>query len=413
MTGVNDVFVARGVRANRGDQASQAGIVDGLRRHPRVGQVFVTTWYPHHYAGWEDVIPVEPPPLRGLLTNATERPVLRRKLPVFWGGGVDLQDTGSKIKMPLILTRIRLLKRFGSPFVQAFQGAGPVRTGIGRFFMRRIVRRIDFTLAREPTAYGLLTGAGNMPTDRITQSVDGALMLECPRRAFGEAYLRERGLNTNASILGLNVRRWFHQKAGWLPTEVNRKGKEEELAGPMRQLVDHVAAALKRFADLGHRQFALIPMYRREPEPWEDDAFLLECVRDRLGDAATCVLVEEDVSPTDLLSIFTCLDLMIGVRLHSTIMAHVAGVPAVHIHYEHKGQEHYDHMNLPAHLIDIHDVTAPGGDARLTALLEHVWGERKPIAEKIAMEVARLRCLAESQLDTVLKRLLHPSGGVP
>lgn len=64
-------------------------------------------------------------------------------------------------------------------------------------------------------------------------------------------------------------------------------------------------------------------------------------------------LVEEDLSLFDLLSRFSMLTAMIGMRLHSTIMAHIAGVPALHIAYKHKGWEHYENMNMKELVVDI------------------------------------------------------------
>ena len=51
-----DVFLARFVRANRGDFANQAGVVAGLRLSSRVGKVYVSSFYPEHFKGLDDAV---------------------------------------------------------------------------------------------------------------------------------------------------------------------------------------------------------------------------------------------------------------------------------------------------------------------------------------------------------------------
>ena len=397
-----DVFVARAVHANRGDLASQAGIVYGLLREPTIRNVYVSSYYPHHYANMPRVRSVAPPPVRGFLTNSGERPLLRRRMPIFWGGGVDLQDTGSKIKMPLILLRILLLKRCGSPFVMAFQGAGPVRTRFGRLCLRCIARRLNLAVCREPTAQRVLTEQGRLDAQRVRLATDGALLLDPPNKAFGRRYLADRGLDPAGLILGLNLRRWFHQKSGWLPTQIHRQRRTGELNGPMRALVENIVDTLQDAADLGYRQIVLLPMYRSEPEPWEDDIALLKAVRARLVDHMRFVLVHEDLSVVQLASVFSCLTVMIGVRLHSTILAHVAGVPAIHVFYEHKGPEHFARLGMSDLLVGIDEACGSNGGRAILAALNRVHNRLEQTRTQLAQRVQELRNCAQSHLADAL-----------
>jgi polysaccharide pyruvyl transferase WcaK-like protein len=403
-----DVFLARFVRANRGDFANQAGLLAGLRRSPQVARVFISTFYPSHFETFSDVIPVTPAPMRGYLTNEEETNILRSSLPVFWGGGVDLQDTGSKIKMPIFWIRIWLLKRFGSKFVMAFQGAGPVRTRFGRWILRLLCKLFDHAIVREPTAYRLLTETGKLRSESINQSVDSALLLDPPDKDFGRQYLKEKGFDLSRPVVGVNLRRWFHQRGGWLPTEFNHKQGQSEGEVKMESLLYELSEALKSVN--GHEQVLLIPMYRRYPEMWEDDIILLEKLQNLLPSHFQIAAVEEDLSATELLSIFASMQVVVGVRLHTTIMAHVAGVPAVHIAYEHKGVEHFEMMGHSELVVPIDSACMQGGAKAIALCLSKAITQHELLSQEISEKCAALRLEAQEILENSLRKVLGTAG---
>lgn len=401
-----EVFVARAVRANRGDLASQAGLVDGLLSSSEVERVYVSTYYPHHFAGEDRVVPVNPPPLRAMLSHRQEQALLARRLPVFWGGGVDLQDSGSKIKMPLILLRIRLLKRHGSPFIQAFQGVGPIESRVGRILLRRITREFDWSIVREPTARDLLLTLGRLSPQKLDLACDAALLLPSPDRSFGIRYLRDAGLDPEREIIGLNLRRWFHQRGGWLPTEVSSLRRASSSSVAMTRLMDNVAGAVCQLLKDGATQLLMLPMYRRHPEPWEDDILLLEELRRRLPEGVGTAFVDEDLAPTDLVSILSSVDLLIGVRLHSTILAHVAGVPSIHIAYEPKGVDHFRQMGLERYVIDIEDLVEPTGERELAAAIDSIMEDPQRLKRQVQAGANNLRENARTSLHTTIAKLI-------
>ncbi len=398
-----DVFLARFVRANRGDFANQAGVVAGLRRSPRVGIVYVSSFYPEHFKDFDDVCPIPPAPVRGYLTNRLEGEILKKRPPVYWGGGVDLQDSGSKIKIALLFIRILLLKRRGSRFVLAFQGAGPIRTRFGKFCLKLISRLIDYAIVREPTAQKILLEDAAMSAAEVALGVDSALLLEPPQSEFGRTYLQKHKFDISRPILGVNLRRWYHQRGGWLPTEFRSKNQAPGGAERMQTLISEMAQAIS--ANGAYSQILMVPMYRRYPEMWEDDIVLLEELKSKLPSNYVVSFLEEDVSAFELLSIFSMLDVMIGVRLHSTIMAHIAGVPALHIAYEHKGIEHYDHMGMRDLILSIGEASTPGGAKVIQERLAAIQAHRDTIAEQCRRRCEELRVLAQNQLEKSLESI--------
>ncbi|MCP4326896.1 MAG: hypothetical protein GY791_00455 [Alphaproteobacteria bacterium] len=378
--------------------ASQMGLVCGLARQDIVDTVFVSTYYPDHFKDIADIVTVAPSSLRGYTISAAERALLRRKAPVFWGGGVDLQDSGSTAKLALLLVRLWLLKRYGSHLVLACQGAGPVRSGIGKALTRKILSLVDCSVVRERRAGSFLENVARVSPRHVIQAADAALLLPAPNPDFGTKYLTEKGLDVSAPIIGVNLRRWFHQKGGWLPTEVRRRRKKAELSGRMKCLVENLAKSLNKLAESGIHQVALVPMYRAQPEYWEDDIFLLDSVRALLSPRIRCAMVDADLTPHELLSIFSGFEFVIGVRLHSTILAHVAGTPAVHIFYEDKGPEHFRQVGSDKFLISIDSASGPAGDAEIDQCITLLRGGIDAARSRLRDRVAKLRSETEAAL---------------
>lgn len=404
-TFANSVFLARSVRANRGDFANQMGIVAGLKNISKISKIYVSTFYPHHFKGLQKVQTVQPPALRGYLTTWNEEKILAHRPVIFWGGGVDLQDTGSKLKMLFVNTRFKLLKRHGSKLILAFQGAGPVRSKAGLKLLKCIVNKIDGAIVREPTALKLLLSAGLEKT-RIDIAVDSAVLLEMPDIFFGQQYFSSHGFNLKEPIIGLNLRRWFHQKGGWIPTGMFQK-KQRVLEGKMLSLVKNVATVLNRMYDDGIRQIAFLPMYRREPEFWEDDIFLLENVQYRLNKPFRTILVDEDLNVYNYLSIFSQLDVMIGTRLHSTILAHVAGVPSIHICYEHKGKEFFNISKRENMVIDIEDCCDVAGYDLIYNRIDNIISNMELHKKDVKNKINELKKLAQESLNKMLVQIME------
>ena len=94
------------------------------------------------------------------------------------------------------------------------------------------------------------------------------------------------------------------------------------------------------------RASVLVSMYEPGVEPWEDDAPLLRQIKAQFPDDPEVVLLSEDLPILELCALFARFDLMIGTRLHSTLIALRAGVPAIHLAYTLKGRDIYGDLGL-------------------------------------------------------------------
>jgi polysaccharide pyruvyl transferase WcaK-like protein len=97
----------------------------------------------------------------------------------------------------------------------------------------------------------------------------------------------------------------------------------------------------------------LISAYQPGIVPWEDDQTWLERIRAQFVDDPDVLLTNDPISLSTYFGLMSRLDLMIGMRLHSALIALRYGVPAINISYTLKGAAILKHLGLSENVVDI------------------------------------------------------------
>lgn len=358
--------VPRVIRGNRGDIASRYGILGGLadRGVPVTALFAARSDHVPPQLGTE-ILPYGPahnlwPGWRGVKALARSRAVI-------WTGGLDLQDDSSLLKLLhtwLVFLSYRLL---GLKILLAHQGAGPLTTCTGRWLARRVLGCVDLALVRDRGSCRVL--ADLVPAERLRLGADGIFLDGFPTRdqpglvSPAIMALRDTG---GRPLVGLNVRLWFHFAASWIPYQFARERYRQRAQAPIAQLLDSLAQAVAHLRRRHRARVVLVSMYEPGVEPWEDDLPLLASLKERFGGDDEVVLHTADVPIGDLCRLFGRLDLMIGMRLHATLIALRAGVPAIHIAYTLKGHDIYADLGLSEWLVSVEEARrSPDGIVRL------------------------------------------------
>ena len=124
----------------------------------------------------------------------------------------------------------------------------------------------------------------------------------------------------------------------------------------MSRIVDALAALIRHLRREHDAEIVLLSMYEPGIEPWEDDQPLLDRLKVLFAEDDGVVLFCDDVTIESLASTIGRLDLMIGTRLHSTLIALRMGVPALHIAYTGKGRAIYCDLGLADWLVGIDEL---------------------------------------------------------
>ena len=236
------------------------------------------------------------------------------------GGGSLLQDkTGYGLSVLYYLGLVLLAKLLGVPTVLYAHGVGPIQRKINRLIAGWIINRVDLVTVRDSESRQELDSLG---VDRppVWVTVDPAFFLEPSRQDGGtvvEGILEE--LTGQGPLVGLCVREWLGQQ----------------------QYLEEVARTADLLVERLDARILFIPMFPKKDLPISNYTASMMQHRDRVR------VVEEELAPEELLSVFSHLDLQVGVRLHSLIFAAMARVPLVGIYYDPKISAFLGQLGLP------------------------------------------------------------------
>lgn len=231
--------------------------------------------------------------------------LLRRADLLVSGGGSLLQDVTSERSLYYYLGVMWLARRLGTPVMLYAQGIGPVCGTLAQRVMRCVGNEAALITVRDEGSLAELRRLC-IARPRTAVAADPVLAMHPVDKGLGRAILRRHGLGGAAPLVGLAVREW----QGW-------DGYKEALA----QAADRLAA------ENGAR-IVFLPMQCPE------DVAAARRVQERMRQPA--VVLEEDYSTGELLSLVGNLDVLLGIRLHALIFAAIMQVPLVGVSYDPK-----------------------------------------------------------------------------
>jgi len=383
------LVVAGDADGNLGDRALLTGLCDDLR----------SSGWPVELATTARRISTVPGSLeiRTLGGSGTRKlTALRRAAAaadvVLWGGGGLLQDDDSLLKVPYWTALLSLLRPLSRCTVAYSLGVGPLRRDFSRLLARRALGCCDAVSTRDRRGQAL---ASQLTSSPVTLVPDPALLL-CPasRRAARE-WLRERGVPLDGRpVFGIAPRRWFPPRDRLLPHQLRSRfaPSPEARAGESERLVDHVARALSRIAGELDAHLLFLPSYAI---PVEGDVEIcrrmLAVCRRLQARSGTVGQVEVIDDPRLYAAVTGTLDLMIGGRMHPTILAASAGTPIVGIGYNPKFDGFFDLLDAAELQIGVAQVVAEGGAEALERVIVSALERGAPRSDRVERLRERVR----------------------
>ena len=225
------------------------------------------------------------------------------------GGGSLLQDVTSHKSLIYYLGVVFLAKLLGKKVMFYAQGIGPINTPRGKWLMKWLANKADLITVRDEASKKLLEQLGvNKP--EIRETVDAVLGID--RRQVntrpGERILTEMGISKgDAPIIGVSLREWQNQD--------NYKKT--------------VAKTCDNLIEMGYKVIFIPFHFPGDIAPGQDTIKLMSH-----GEKA--ILMKNRVEVEEMLGLLGSLHMVVGMRLHSLIMAAVMGVPIVGISYDPK-----------------------------------------------------------------------------
>jgi polysaccharide pyruvyl transferase WcaK-like protein len=382
---------------NRGDRAIAEGIIQLIKQQFPDATITGLSEQADRDKAWfgieflnQDSQSLKPMDFLKLLRAA------RRADIVLWGGGEILKDYTNKLALWYWVVKIYLLSRVNRQIYGAFQGVGPTKARISRRLIAFIVSRTQSFIVRDQESKDKLIAWG-VPADKVIASSDPAVLPSpdtpsintktklAELSSVDEAFLK--------NFICFGPRSWFHYKTGGIIPFRYKKALlrlvGKKLGGDSPQYTvykQRLVAAINNLTKTQHSNVLLVPMHMSEdPELCQ---YLLEHVA---TPERVRVLASDDYSPAELRSIMGQARVMIGFRLHSTIIATSSAVPSINLYYVDKGRVYFDQIGQSHYALPIERVLNDGFVTDLTSLVGNLLKQHDPVQADITKHVRQLR----------------------
>jgi polysaccharide pyruvyl transferase CsaB len=290
---------------NLGDDTVLFGILSGIRKRRPHAEMVVLSNQPERTRELFGI-----PAYNRWNAFVIFRELLRSDMLVM-GGGTLLQDVTSPRSILYYLGIVALAKALRKPVFFYAQGVGPVTQALSKRLIQRVVNRVDMITVRDDKSRADLLSLGvNRPPIHVT--ADPALVIDTNEfpKEDGWKILSRYGLqpstgNQGQPLAGIAVRNWATDH-------------------PYLQVLARVCDDLVR---RGWR-VVFIPMQ------YPGDVGASRQIAEQMQEAS--ILLDEQFTFRDISTIIANMDMIIGMRLHSLILAALYDVPFVPLSYDPK-----------------------------------------------------------------------------
>lgn len=296
------------------------------------------------------------------------------------GGGSLLQDVTSSKTVPYYLAIVKIAQFYKKKVVFYSQGIGPVNKGVSRWLIKKVVNKVDGIFVRDAASKKLLQEIGIKK--EVGEALDPVLGIELTdEKAVAK-------LDHKVKTVGIYLRPW--------KDEAHDKRLKESLMPGLIELLEK-----------GYK-LCFIPMH------FEQDCDLAKELAKEVKEVAKTKeklkeqnldkkieVVDRLLSIQEVLVYTESCDFVIGMRLHSLIMAAASKIPVLALSYDPKVTEFMKEIEVP-HCLDTTTLTAEDFVKELRVLEASKEGQAQHLQdildakrERIYLPVWRIKELLE------------------
>ena len=255
-------------------------------------------------------------------------------------------------------------------------GIGPLLSEHGKKFTKAACDAASVITVRDEPSKALLQSIGINPA-RVTVTADPAFGFHSTNQPVQLPPIAEKPL------IGVALRNW---DIGIHPSFWERE----------------TASALDAFLAENPGHVLFVPFQRLEGQP-EDDLSIANRIRSYMKHAGRASVLDGALPPQQIFTVLSQCDLVVGMRLHSLILALLANVPVLALSYDSKVEQAMRRTGMEAFTIDIRAIDS----GRMAKLMKEALTQRKqplPLADAAAQNAR----LAIEALDGDASAVVNP-----
>ena len=282
---------------NAGDDTVLFGIISSLRKHHPAVDIAVLSNKPRETTALFGI------PAYNRWSFITILKQLKQADLLLMGGGSLLQDATSPRSVMYYLSIVTMAKLLKKPVIFFSQGFGPISHPISKLLIKKIVNKVDVITVRDEGSADDMRKLGVTRPIHIT--ADPAITI---RPADVDITLANRWLvgGSLKKSIAISVRKWKN---------------EENYKKVIAKMADEMIRK-------GWNVYFLPMQYPADVAPSHDIMRYME--------ETEAILLDQHMNFHEIISFIGNMDFVLGMRLHSIIIASVLGVPFVGVSYDPK-----------------------------------------------------------------------------
>ena len=275
-------------------------------------------------------------------------------------------------------------KMLEKPVVCYNIGVGPLNTKLGKFLARNILNRVDLIILRQEDSQELLKEL-DVTRPQISLGADPALNNVPVEPVKSMDILQELGVN--GSIIGVNVHGYIDK----LIRESKDQISELEFTNIMSKSCDEI------IEKLGVNVVFVITNFGYDEK-------ITKQIRDKVRHKSkTAILNNREYTHDEIMGVLGEMEMFIGMRLHSIILAAAMYTPVVGIVYLPKVRDFMRRVGQADKSIEFDEFNVE----MLLTKVEKIWYTRKTIREQLKKEISELKKKVGLSTELTLKYLQH------
>ncbi len=336
---------------NIGDEAVLHAIIDAVREAVNDAKIIVLSNNPEKTKVLYDVEAVNRWHIKEIIKTIKESDML------ISGGGSLLQDVTSNKTIPYYLGIIKIAQWYKKKIVFYSQGVGPINHKANKWLVKLILNKIDGLFVRDQQSKKVLERIGIKKSIRV--SADPVLGI----KPSEDVYKLSSSLPNWTKTVGVFIRPW------------------ENEAAVLESLEDSLNYLVKE----GYK-ICLIPMYYQQDR---DIAYKLKAMLQ--GNA---VIIDKMISLDEVMGYIASFELIIGMRLHSLIMAAALKVPMIGLSYDPKVKDFMKDMSIP-YCIDVESISGEELTHMTKELIGHLDQAKDHLSKMYEIQMKKVNLPAE------------------
>lgn len=291
------------------------------------------------------------------------------------GGGNILMDLFKRWPRFLIIYSM-LAKLAGTPLLIYSVGAGPIRTGRGKLFMKVCCYLADYITLRDKESLDLVKKILTIQESKLILSADPAV---CLRSGISTPRKRKNTL----PFIGVTVVPYY---SPWYWPEPNPKIYEKYL-NQMANLLDSILKCFRA------KIVFFATNHPTDLKPAKDVFYKMQ-LQDHIE------IVEERLKVPEIINLISSCDVTICTRLHSSILSLVAGTPFLAISYQPKVTAFCKRIGLEDYIIPLSEKVEFKHEQVLNQL-RYILEHRDDLSEHCSKQLSELREAAQISTNLV------------